>query len=449
MHDIPTTPKGYARGIRGALLSFSQDPFISPQQDSYTYIDDALIITENGRIADVGEYKSVAPRWPGIETDSYPDALIIPGMVDCHAHYVQSPMVGSYGDTLLDWLNRYTFPTEARFADKNFADATARVFMRQIFSHGTTTANVFATTFATSVDAFFEEAHRQGALMICGKVLQDRNLPEALRDRSAEESIDISEELLLKWHGQGRLFYAVTPRFAPTSTPRQLDLAGQLYRKYQDRGVFMNTHLNEADAEIAWVKELFPGAKNYTDVYEHAGLLGPRSVLAHCCIMTEPEWDTLARLDCSAAHCPASNLFLGDGEFRYWEAKDKSRPVRLGIGTDIGGGTSFSILRNLGEAYKVGMLRAHGLTALRAFYLATRGGAEALGLEERIGSVAPGFDADLAVLDMHATDYMKWRMEFTDTLEERLFVLQTLGCDRSVRATYVAGRKVYDSASAV
>lgn len=433
------------KGIRGEILTFKADPFLHPCEECYDHYSDGLVIMRDGHITDIGDYHDVITRHPGlIDIDSYTDSIIIPGFIDCHVHYVQTPMIGSYGDTLLDWLKRYAFPTEARYRDKEFADSVARMFFRQLLMNGTTTANVFATTFVTSVDALFEESERYNTRMISGKVLQDRNLPDYLSDSSAEESIDISESLLRKWHGRGRQLYAVTPRFAPTSTPLQLRLAGELYQRYVDKGVYMHTHLDESEDEIKWVRELYPEAKNYTDVYSRYGLVDKRSVFAHCCIVKEDEWQTLYDRDCAAAHCPSSNLFLGDGEFRYWETKAASRPCRLGVATDVGGGTSFSILRQLGESYKVAMLRGHSLDALHSFYLATLGGAEALHLDDRIGSLRIGNEADITVIDLKCNEFVEWRMQFAENISEKLFVMQTLGPDRAVKATYVAGRKVYD-----
>lgn len=434
------------KGIRGAAMTFRDNPFLRDPACCHDYIDDALIVIADGKILDYGPASEVSPRHPGLkDIEEHKDAIMMPGFVDCHAHYVQSPMVGSYGDTLLSWLNRYTFPTESKFWSYDFAVETAKVYFRQILSQGTTTANVFCTTFGESVNAFFEESERYGTLMISGKVLQDRNVPDRLRDRSAEESVELARELLRKWHGRGRNRYAVIPRFAPTSTPRQLELAGQLYQEYADRGVYLHTHLGEELDEIVWVKELFPWAATYTDIYERYGLLGSRSIFAHCCIMEEVEWEKLHAADCSAVHCPSSNLFLGDGQFRFWEAADPKRPVRLGLGTDIGAGTNFSVIRQAGEAYKVGMLHKHSLDAVRCLYLATLGGATALHLEDRIGTLRAGNDADIAVLDLRPTEFAAWRMGHCETVEEKLFVLMTLGLDNMVRATYVAGRKVYDS----
>ncbi len=444
-----TTPINIpVKGIRGPMLTFRDDPFLSGQaEDCYDYCSDGLIVVGgDGKIVARGDYASLRSEFPDLtDIDVYgQDSLILPGFIDAHVHYVQSPMIASYGDTLVSWLGNYAFPTEIKFSDKAFADDVARMFFRQILSHGTTTANVFSTTFATSVDAFFEESERYGTRMISGKVLQDRNLPELLRDKDAESSVEISEALLRKWHGRGRQMYAVIPRFAPTSTPDQLRLAGELYQRYISDGVYMHTHLDEAADEIRWALSLYPESSSYTDIYDRFGLVGRRSVFAHCCILRPEEWRTLHRNGCGVVTCPSSNLFLGDGEFKYWEAKNPEHPCRTGVGTDVGGGTSFSVVRQLGEMYKVAMLEGHAPDAIRSFYLATRGGAEALHLENTVGALDPGCEADIAVLDLESTEFMSWRMRFAETLAERLFILQTLAPDNMCRATYSGGMKVYD-----
>lgn len=445
---LPVNPQGgKLKGIRGQMLSFRDDPFLRAPQECYDYLTDGLIVIQDGHILDAGDYMSVAPRYPALKNedlDVYADSLIMPGFIDCHVHYVQSPMIGSSGNTLLHWLNQYTFPTESKFKDKKFADEVAHEFFKQLLEQGTTTANVFSTTFEASVDAFFEESERYDTRMISGKVLQDRNLPDSLKDKSAEESILVTERLLKKWHHRGRQLYAIVPRFAPTSTPRQLSLAGELYQRYVDQGVYMHTHLDEVQSEIDWVMQLFPGQSNYTEVYRRFGLVGSRSVMAHCCIMREEEWQTLYECSCGVAHCPSSNLFLGDGQFKYWEAKKQSRPVRVGMGSDVGGGTSFSILRQLSDAYKVAMLHMRSLDAVKSLYLATRGGAEVLHLEDTVGSLAPGYEADIAVIDLKPSEFVAWRMQFTKDIFDKLFVIMTLGPDNVNKATYVAGRKVYD-----
>ena len=444
--NLPIDPNGGAlKGVRGMMLTFIDDPFLRNTSECYTIYNDGLAVIQDGRFIDVGEYADVIGKYNDLtDIDVYDNSLIIPGMIDCHLHYVQSPMIGSYGESLLEWLNTYTFPTESKFKDKKFADDVARIFFRQILSQGTTSANIFATTFASSVDAIFEESERYNTRVISGKVLQDRNLPDSLKDPDTEQSIIISENLMNKWHQRGRQLYAVIPRFAPTSTPEQLQLAGELYQRNRDRGVYMHTHLDEVQSEIDWVTRLFPHRKNYTDVYDYYGLIDRTSVLAHCCIVREEEWQTLHAKDCGVAHCPSSNLFLGDGEFKYWEAKNVQRPVRVGMATDVGGGTNFSVFRQLGEAYKVAMLQDHSLDAVCSLYLATRGAAQTLHLENTIGSIAPGYEADMAVIDLAPSEFASWRLQFSDDIWQKLFVLMTLGLDNTNRATYVAGKKVYD-----
>lgn len=445
---LPVNPNGGPlKGIRGQAITFTQDPFLHDPNTCYTHYEDALIIIQDGTILDVGPYQEVVGAYPTLQdqhVDHYQDAVILPGFVDCHVHYVQSPMIGSFGDTLLQWLNEYTFPTEAKFADKAFADEVAKIFLKQVLQQGTTTANVFSTSFATSVDAFFEESERYNTRMISGKVFMDRFVPDNLKDSSAEESVNVSENLLKKWHNRGRQLYAVIPRFAPTSTELQLKLAGELYQRHIETGVYMHTHLNESYGEVNWVAQLFPQYGNYTQVYDAFGLVDRHSIMAHTALMRESEWSMLHMAQCGCAHCPSSNLFLGDGEFNVHTAKDPKRPVRVGIGTDVGGGTNFSIPRQLNEAYKVSMLNQKNMNGIQSFYLATKGGAEALHLEKTVGSIAPGYEADLAVLSLKPSEFAEWRMQFCKDIFDKLFVLQTLAYDNMNIATYVFGKKIYD-----
>jgi len=329
------------------------------------------------------------------------------------------------------------------FRDPKHAAAMANVFCGELLRNGTTTALVFCAVYPQSVDALFAEAERRGMRIVAGKVLMDRNSPEALRD-TPQSGYDDSKTLIGRWHKRGRALYAITPRFAGTSTPEQLDAAGALWREHPD--VHVHTHIAENKREIAWTAELFPSARNYLDVYDRCGLIGRRAVLAHGVHLSEDELCRCHESGTALAHCPTSNLFLGSGLFRIGAAKDPRRPVHVGLGTDIGGGTSFSLLATMGAAYEVAQLGGRSLSAVEAFYLATLGGARALALDDRIGTIAPGREADLTVLDPNATPLLTLRNSRAESVDEMLFTLMTLGDDRAVRATYVAGRLAHESA---
>ncbi len=426
--------------LRGSVLTFTQDPFFNDPADCYTFFEDGLVIIRDGRIESAGVYTPQAAQ--GLTVERYHDSIICPGFVDCHLHYPQTQMIGAYGEQLIEWLNTYTFVAEQDFADLDHARRVARVFLSELLGGGTTTASVYCTVHPQSVEAFFEMSTQVKTRMIAGKVLMDRNAPEALLD-TAETGYADSLKLLEKWHGQGRQLYAVTPRFAPTSTPDQLRAAARLWQDHP--GTYLQTHLSENLGELAWVKELFPDCGRYLDVYEKFGLFGPRSIFGHCIHIGEEDFADFHRAGAAMAHCPTSNLFLGSGFFQLVEAKKRERPVKAGLGTDVGGGTSFSMLQTLNEAYKTARMRGTRLNAFQGFYLATRGGAEALELGDKIGSIAPGYEADLVVLGLRATPLLDFRMDFAKTLAEKLFVLMILGGDRAVQATYVAGKKVYST----
>lgn len=432
-----------ATAIRGQAVTFRADPFLRPPAECVLHVEDALVVMEGGRITAFGPYGEIHASLPeGAEPVRYENALIVPGFVDAHVHYPQIEVIGSYGEELLHWLDRYTFPAEQAFAGRAYADRVAGLFLRELLRNGTTTAAVYCTVHPQSVDAFFAESARFDTRMVAGKVLMDRNAPAALLD-TAQSGYDESARLIGRWHGRGRQHYCVTPRFAPTSTEAQLDAAGQLLREHGD--LHLQTHLCETEAEIAWVRELFPARSGYLDVYDHAGLVGPRSVFGHGIHMAEDELCACHRTGAALAHCPTSNLFLGSGLFDLRRATDPRRPVKVGLGTDIGGGTSFAQLRTLGEAYKVAAMRGDRLDPFRAFYLATAGGARALGLDDRIGSLDAGHDADLCVLDLAATPLLAFRTARCESLHDLLFALMTIADDRSVRATWVAGCCVYDA----
>lgn len=428
--------------LRGQIVYLDGNPFERDPQECLVHHPDGLVIMEADRITAAGPYAETAPLLPaGVTPVHYPDQLIMPGMIDTHVHYPQLQMIGAYGAQLLEWLNTYTFVAEQQFADAAHAAMVAQVFLRELLRAGTTTAVVYCTVHPQSVEAFFAESARLNTRMIAGKVLMDRNAPAALLD-TAQQGYDESAALIGRWHGQGRQLYCVTPRFAPTSSEAQLEAAGALLRDHP--GVYLQTHLCENPAEVAWVRELFPARQSYLDVYDHAGLVGPRAVFGHAIHLHEGDFCTCHARGAALAFCPTSNLFLGSGLFRLAEAKDPRRPVRVGLGTDVGAGTSLSQLQSLNEAYKVTALAGGRLDAVRAFYLATLGGAEALYLDDRLGRVAPGYEADLIVLDPKATPLLAFRTGYCRDLTELLFTLMTMGDDRAIRATWVAGACLWD-----
>ena len=428
--------------IRGPTLTYTGDPFQSGLEATMVYEPDAIVAMAGGKITHFGSARAVRSKLPrGTKIVDYGrDALIMAGFIDSHVHYPQSEIIGAHGAQLLDWLNKYTFVAEQRFADKRHARAVSRLFLGECLRNGVTTAAVFCTVHRQSVDAFFEEASKLGLRMIAGKVLMDRNAPAALRD-TAQAAYDESKALAAKWHGRGRLLYAITPRFAATSTPAQLEAAGALRRERPD--AYVQSHISENLAEVAWVKALYPERKGYLDVYDRYGLLGRRAIYGHGIHLTEAELARVHETGTAIAHCPTSNFFLGSGCFDLGKATKKARPVRVGLATDVGGGTTLSILQTLNEAYKAAQMNGYALSAGHAFYLATRGTACALDLEDRIGSLAPGMEADLVVLDLKSTPLIDFRMKHASDLDEALFVQMTLGDDRAVRATYVAGKRVY------
>ena len=430
------------RAIRGRLLTFVDDPAEVGEEASHRVVEDGLIVVEDGRIAQVGEARTLLPESSQkVPVDDHSGALVMPGFIDPHIHYPQTQVIASYGAQLVDWLNNYAFVEEQKFADTGHAARVARFFLDELLRNGTTTAAVYCTVHPESVDAFFEESSRRNTRMIAGKVLMDREAPDALRD-TAQRGYDESTALIGRWHGNGRQHYAVTPRFAITSSAAQLDAAGALAREHPD--AYVQTHLDENTREIEAVMSLFPEARSYTDVYDRHGLLGPRSLFGHCIHLDDAERARLSETKSVAVFCPTSNLFLGSGLFDLDRARDPRFPLQVAVATDVGGGTSYSMLRTLSEAYKVLQLRGQNLAALHAFYMATLGNARALGLEPQIGALEPGRDADLVVLDARATPAMAHRMETVEgDLSEELFVLMMLGDDRAVRATYVAGEPLY------
>ena len=426
------------QALRASILHCLSDPGDQSTRSAYEYFEDGLLVVDEGHIVAAGNapklLSELAADTPVID---YAGKLIVPGFIDCHVHFPQLDIIGSYGAQLLDWLNRYAFPAEAKFADPDYAREVAGVFIDELLTNGTTTALVFGTVHPHSADAIFEAADAKGMRLIAGKVLMDSNCPEELRD-DAETGYADSKALIERWHGKGRLGYAITPRFALTSSAQQLAAAGRLASEYPD--VWVHTHLAENMDEVDEIARLFPDSRSYLDVYEQHGLLRERAVFAHCLHMDDADRASMSTHGGAAAFCPTSNLFLGSGLFDLPAFRDAG--IRCGLGTDVGGGTSLSLLKTASEAYKVLHLQEHALPATRALYLATLGAAEALYLDDKIGNFASGKEADFVVLDFEGSNLTARRTAAAATIEEKLFALITLADDRNIAATYVNGVKV-------
>lgn len=423
------------QAYRAALLHMLEDPARAPADEAVVYHPDGLLIVEDGHVAASGAWADLAPALGDTTVTELPGRLITPGFVDAHVHYPQVDVMAAWGAQLLDWLTTHTFPVEQAFADRTHADAAAAFFLDQLLANGTTSALCFCTVHKASADALFEAALARNMRLIAGKVLMDCNAPAGLTDTVDGGRAD-TEALIRAWRGRGRLGYAVTPRFAVTSTDAQLAMAGEVVAAHPD--VLLHTHMSENTAEIHEVSRRFPHDRDYLAVYERHGLVGPRSVFAHCVHSTDDAFRRLARAGASVAFCPSSNLLLGSGLFSLKQACGHG--VTTALGTDVGGGGSFSLLQMMGEAYKVGQLRGDNLDPLQAFYLGTLAGARALHIDNRVGNLAPGKEADFLVLDLAATPLLARRTAKTRTLAEMLFVLAVLADDRAVERTYLMGR---------
>lgn len=424
-----------ASAYRSQILYMQDDPRVAGEQGAVRYFEDGLLVVEDGHVAEVGPYAERAGRLArDVSVTHFKNALITPGFIDTHIHFPQTDIIGAYGKQLLDWLTAYTYPAEAAMADEAHARSTARFFIGELLRNGTTSAMAFATTHAHCADALFEAALEKNMRLVSGKVLMDRNAPANLCDGPDLGRAE-SAALIRKWRGKGRLGYAVTPRFALTSTPAQLRMAGALLAEHE--GVFLQTHLSENEAEVEKTRELFPEARDYLDIYERAGLVTERSVFAHALHMDRGAFKRLAGAGATVSFCPTSNLFLGSGLFDLQTARAEG--VDISLGSDVGAGVSFSMLQTMQDAYKVGQLRGLSIDPFESFYLATLGGAKALAAADRIGRLAPGAEADFLVLDLAATPLIDRRMRAARTLKERLFALMILGDDRAVARTYLAG----------
>ncbi len=432
--------------LRGAVYTLIDDPFFKAAADCVVFEADGLIFVRDGRISAVGSYAALRHRLTEtVELRHYPNAILLPGFIDAHIHYPQVEIIGSYGTQLLEWLHKYTFPAEARFSDGAHARRIADFFLKELQRNGTTAASVFCTSAPVSVDAIFEAAQRHNMLILAGKMMMDSHAPANLRD-TAQASYDDSKALIARWHKRGRCLYSVTPRFALTSSPRQLELAGTLLREHKD--LRLQSHISENRAEVARAAELYPARANYTDIYDYYGLLAAGALYGHGIHLAEGELRRFHETGAGIAHCPTSNFFIGSGLFDIAKVKDAARPVTVGLGTDVGGGTSFSMLETMAAAYQMAQLRGISLTAHQNFYLATLGSAESLGIADRVGKLQAGYMADIAVLDPRATPLLALRAEVAESLEELLFALLICGDDRAIAATYVAGEQVYARAGA-
>ena len=422
--------------LRGRLLGFVRRPEGIDDHDAYRYEEDGGILVEDGRIAAVGPYAAVRVAAPeGIDEIDHRPCLILPGFIDTHLHFPQTQAIASYGAQLLEWLNTYIFVEEQKFANATHAAAVADRFFDELLSNGTTTAVAYCSVHPESVDAYFSAAEARGMRMIGGKVMMDRNAPDALRD-TPQQGYDETKALIEKWHGRGRAHYAISPRFAITSTPEQMEMSKALVSEHPD--CYVQTHLSENLDEIAFATSLYPAAKDYTDIYARYGLLNERTLLGHCIHMSDREISVLAESGAVGVFCPTSNLFLGSGLFD--SARFDKLGARWSVATDVGAGTSFSMLETMDEAYKVLHLQGQRLTPLNSFYRMTRGNAVALGLEQEIGSLEPGVMADIVILDSRAKSAMEYRMRTARSLIEELFILQTMGDDRCIAEVYVAGK---------
>ncbi|MGC9368241.1 MAG: guanine deaminase [Paracoccaceae bacterium] len=420
--------------LLGQTLAFTADPFAEGLSAARHDRRGAVLVTD-GKIAETGPVDEMRARHPEVPVTDYGDALITAGFIDAHAHYPQTAIIASWGKRLIDWLNSYTFPEEMRFGDAGHAAEIAARYFDLTLANGTTTACSFCTIHPESVDAYFAEAQRRGLRALGGKTCMDRNAPDGLRD-TPQSAYDDSLALLRRWNGHDRLTYVITPRFSPTSTPEQLEAMGALWAEHPT--CRMQTHLSEQEDEVEWVHDLFPEARDYLDTYERYGLLGPGALFGHAIHLTGRERRVLKESGSSIVHCPTSNTFIGSGLFDMDGLMDEGQ--RIGLATDTGGGSSFSMLRTMAAAYEIAQLRHRALHPAELYWLATEGSARALQLEDRIGNLKPGLEADLVVLDLASTPAIAQRADRAADFWEALFPTIMMGDDRAIRAVWVNGR---------
>lgn len=420
--------------IRGQLLEFTSDPMLG-EGEPYTHFTKGALVMDGEKILWRGNAADLPAEYKSLPAENYPDCLIMPGFIDAHLHFPQYRMIAAFGKNLLDWLNRYTFIEEQRYGDEDIAATAATFFLDELARNGTTSCLAFSTTHPVALDALFNEAEARNMALISGKTMMDRNAPKGLMD-TATSAYDDSKALIEKWAGKSRLGYAVAPRFAVTSTQAQLEAAGALFKEFPD--TWMQTHLSENHAEIASVAKDFPDSKDYTDVYDQVGLLGKKALFAHGIHLSDRELARLSESGSAIVHCPTSNNFLGSGLFKYHATHNTN--VKIAFGSDIGGGTSYSMLETMRDAYIVSQLAGARISAFDAFYNSTLGNAKVLGLDNEIGTLNTGSHADLVVLDPQATPIMKERHALSQSIHDVLFALMIMGDDRAIKQTYIAGK---------
>lgn len=420
--------------LKGRVLSFDGSPFEGEPTEA-ARISEAILI-QDGIVVDLGAFDALSRAHPEAEVRDYGTKLIMAGFVDPHVHYPQTAMIASWGKRLIDWLNTYTFPEEMKFGDFDYATEIANRYLDLTAAHGTTTMCSFCTIHPESVDAFFSVAQQRGQRVVAGKTCMDRNAPEGLRD-TAQTAYDQSEALLEKWHRIDRLSYAITPRFSPTSTPEQLEAMGALWAEHPH--CLMQTHLSEQTDEIEWVRSLFPDARDYLDTYEKFGLLGQNGLYGHVIHLEDREKDRLREVDAALVHCPTSNTFIGSGLFDMNGLIHDGH--RVGLATDTGGGSSFSMLRTMAAAYEIGQLRGRPLHPAQLLWLGTVGSARSLRMDDCIGNIAPGMEADLVVLDLSSTPAIAQREAHADDLWEAVFPTIMMGDDRAIAEVWINGRQ--------
>ncbi|MFT4782598.1 MAG: guanine deaminase [Paracoccaceae bacterium] len=421
----------------GQTLVFDGDPFVRSLADVVRHERQGAVLLRGGKIIKTGPRDTLRAAHPNARQVEYGQDLILPGFVDAHAHFPQTAMIASWGKRLIDWLETYTFPEEMKFGDPDYANRIAARYLDLLLAHGTTSVCSFCTIHPTSVDALFAAAETRGMAIAAGKTCMDRNAPEGLRD-TAQSAYDDSRTLLERWHRRGRATYAITPRFSPTSTPDQLAALGALWGEHPD--CLMQTHLSEQREECAWVQELFPSARDYLDTYEAHGLLRQGGLYGHAIWLTPRERARLAEAGGALVHCPTSNTFIGSGLFDM--AGRKGDGLSVGLATDTGGGSSFSMLRTMAAAYEIGQLSGTALHPAQLLWLATEGSARAMGMHERIGTLAAGSDADLVVVDLASTPAIEQRATQASDIWSSVFPTLMMGDDRAVRAVWVAGKPV-------